>query len=199
MQIHQVIPEEPFSLVDEPLLKHEVRIALEGPSSLYEITKQEFEDDTKDSALLRKANQSSKAWTRWAGIVLDIVTEEQERDSQMGFKGLAQISTEPITSKDYQGLNVGILSGGTTATIEQIIKKHGKPTRVGDVKTRTLKKPVNGKLVEESFETEEFHFDGIIWLECRKDNGKVQWLYAPTMWFIEGIRKKAQRTIERTK
>jgi hypothetical protein len=182
-----------FDLVDEVMLKHEVTVPLKSPAlvGLYEISKEQFDNDAGDSALLRKANSVSKEWVRWASIVLAIVSEKQEETSKLMSKGLAQLGNDPITSKNYQGLNVGLLEAGSKVSIRDIIKQYGEPSG-----RRTTKKSLKKDEAEVEFDV--YSFD-VIELQCRKGSDDVEWLNAPMMWFVEGIRKKAQRTLERAK
>src|SRR5262245_15020265 len=120
-----------FDLLDEPLLKHEVTVPLRSPplAGLYQISKDQFENESSDTNLVKKANSVPKAWVRWASIVLAVVSEKQEEASRMMFKALAQLEKEStIRDGDYQGFNVGSFQGGTKVSIRDIIKQHGEPT-----------------------------------------------------------------------
>lgn len=183
-----------FDLVDDFLLKHDVTVPLQSPplAGLYQISKEQFESESEDAILLKKANSVPKAWVRWASIVLTLVSEKQDKTARMMFRVLAQREKERLTSKDYQALNVGSFAGGTKVSIRDIIKQHGKPSE-----RRTVKRSVNTQTKEE-VEFDVYSFD-LIELQCRKGADDVEWLNAPTMWFIEGIRKKAQRALERTR
>jgi hypothetical protein len=143
--------------------------------------------------LLKNANSVPKAWVRWASIVLTVVSEKQEETSRMMFKALAQLEKEStIRDGDYQGFNVGSFQGATKVSIRDIIKQHGEPSA-----RRTERRSVNTKTKEE-VEFDVYRFD-VIELQCRKGSNDVEWLGAPTIWFIEGIRKNAQRALERTR
>jgi hypothetical protein len=74
-------------------------------------------------------------------------------------------------------------------SIRDIIKQHGEPSA-----RRTERRSVN----KQEAEFDVYRFD-MIELQCRKGSNDVEWLGAPTIWFIEGIRKNAQRALERTR
>lgn len=145
--------------------------------------------------LIAVAQPCKAASTRWAHIVLDVVSEEQEKNAQLVFKVQGEFFGVRATNTTYQGVNLGALSQGKSPTIQDIIKKYGKPTRIGETKAHAENTSQKGKPVKETFKMQEYDFDGIISLEARTDNGTIQWLHAPTKWFLEGIRKKARQAL----
>jgi hypothetical protein len=68
-------------------------------AGLYQISKDQFESESSDTNLLKKANSVPKAWARSASIVLAVVSEKQEAASRMMFKALAQLEKESTISE----------------------------------------------------------------------------------------------------
>jgi hypothetical protein len=187
-----------FTMADASPATYTLTVTLGSPvlACLYKISKEEFESEVKDAALLSKAYRISENWLRWARIVLDVVPQSTEESLRASIKFIPQLTGKEVKGTDMSRIAIYKDPAGNNVSIRSVIQKHGEPTLRGT--TKELDQRVDHKSKEE-FEFDCYSFDGVIELQCRKGSDEVGYLIYPRIWDVEGIRTKAQRALDRAK
>jgi hypothetical protein len=187
-----------FTMADASPATYKLTVTLKSPvlAGLYKISKEEFESDANDAALLSKAYRVSKKWLRWAQIILDVVSEDTEKTLKSFIKFMPQLTGMEVTGTNMSRIAIYTDPTGNKVSIRSLIQKHGEPTLRGTIKA--LDKRADPKSKEE-VEFDAYNFDGIIELQCHKGSDEVGYLIYSRIWDVEGIRTKAQRALDRAR
>jgi hypothetical protein len=130
---------------------------------------------------------------RWPRIVLEVVSEETDKKFSELFTIERQFAGRQFAESEFRGARVSAFASGKVPNIKEIIKKYGEPDKVALVP----KEVDSGTKQKEDYKN--YIFDNVITLQVKNGKEEVEWITAPVLWWVEGLRKKAQQELEKAR
>jgi hypothetical protein len=175
---------------------HKVIAGNNGSNSISEaeFSSDEFKPPTSSPAIEKTdgvATATPKPSLRWANILLEVVSKDQNDMFKLLFKIRAG-SGQTLSPTTFIAMNLEGLPGFTKVSIRDIINKYGEPTAR---KTMT-KAQSEGQL---DLDLDVYDFDNAVLLTCRPGSTDVHGVLLPELSFMVGLREIAQRALAEAK